>query len=123
MNKQDIEQKVIDCLSDLYVCGRVWEAWNYNTMTRDDFSLAREDENIVYDFTEMIMEIIATLTTDNLALMAQVETQGVALDKACKVLAKLCECPTSEYLEVYAAAGCNEGCADCWKAYLLEGDK
>ena len=31
-------------LSDAYYCTRVWEAWNFNTMSEDDFEQVDSEE-------------------------------------------------------------------------------
>ena len=31
-------------LSDAYYCNRVWEAWNFNTMSEDDFEQVDSEE-------------------------------------------------------------------------------
>jgi hypothetical protein len=38
-----------------YACGRVWEAWQYNTMTEDDFSPAWEDPYILANIVDTIL--------------------------------------------------------------------
>lgn len=105
MNKEYIEQRVIDCLSDLYHCSRGWEAWNYKVMTREDFSLARNDDNIVSAFTDMIIEIISYRT----------ERIEAALDKACVLLDRHAD---EDLIADYCKTIRNSG-ADCWKSMLL----
>lgn len=41
---------------EIYSCGRVHEAWSYGTMGLDDFSLAREDEDILDSLMEIALE-------------------------------------------------------------------
>lgn len=43
-------------LGDLYSCGRVWHAWQVGTMTENDFSIASEDDDIVYNFVSAARE-------------------------------------------------------------------
>lgn len=35
-------ERAIEFLKGLYVCGRDWSAWQYGTMTQDDFAPANE---------------------------------------------------------------------------------
>jgi hypothetical protein len=39
-------------LTSVYVCGRVWEAWQYGTMTEDDFQPASECEEVLDSLIE-----------------------------------------------------------------------
>ncbi len=48
-------------LGDLYYCGRVWSAWQVGTMTEDDFSIASEDDDIVYNFVSAAREAFKAL--------------------------------------------------------------
>lgn len=57
------EQKMIDCknkllniFDGLYSCSRVWEAWNYGTMDRNDFTRADEDDQVLGDFEELLKD-------------------------------------------------------------------
>lgn len=43
-------------LRDTYTCNRVWEAWGIGTMTQDDFSLACDDDDIIYDISKEFFE-------------------------------------------------------------------
>jgi len=43
--------------SDLYFCGRVWDAWWAGTMTEDDFSPAQRDENFIYSIARMLYTV------------------------------------------------------------------
>lgn len=43
-------------LGDLYYCGRVWSAWQVGTMTENDFGIASEDDDIVYNFVSAARE-------------------------------------------------------------------
>lgn len=42
--REAIKQIIIDHLTAVYVCNRVWEAWNVGTMDRDDFEPAQETD-------------------------------------------------------------------------------
>lgn len=46
-----------DILQDFYCCTRVWEAWNYGTMTEGDFTLCVGDKDIVFDTIASIRKI------------------------------------------------------------------
>lgn len=48
-NRVVFRDKAANMLKDLYCCTRVWEAWNYGTMSQDDFISADVDDNIVED--------------------------------------------------------------------------
>ena len=54
-----IEAAKVEALQHLsetvYLCGRVWEAWSYGTMTEDDFTPAVEDDEFV---DEMVRDIV-----------------------------------------------------------------
>lgn len=58
--------KLVDIISEqlklheLYSCSRSWEAWQYGTMTIEDFSLAGEDNDIVIDIVDEITSIPET---------------------------------------------------------------
>jgi hypothetical protein len=44
----DLREAIAEVLRDTtYSCGRVWQAWQYNTMTEDDFSPAWEDDELL----------------------------------------------------------------------------
>ena len=45
--KSRIREEACLILANLYWCGRVWEAWNYGTMSQSDFISADEDDDIV----------------------------------------------------------------------------
>ena len=45
-----------EVLQDFYSCTRVWEAWSYGTMSRDDFKLANEDDEILEDTARYLYE-------------------------------------------------------------------
>lgn len=46
---EELRQRVADCLREVYTCSRVWEAWQYNTMTEDDFAPAWESDDLIDD--------------------------------------------------------------------------
>jgi len=51
--KEDFNQELKKILTGHYSCSRVWEAWQYGTMTQDDFSPLEEDENIYNDIKSL----------------------------------------------------------------------
>ena len=51
--KPDIDIELRKILMWNYSCSRVWEAWQYWTMTQDDFSPLEEDENIYNDIKSL----------------------------------------------------------------------
>lgn len=48
------DEQLLDLLQGHYACTRVWEAWNVNTMTRDDFIPLEECDEVVEDFKTFI---------------------------------------------------------------------
>ena len=44
-------------LGDTYCCSRVWTAWQYNTMTEDDFSPVNEDEELLEGMAKEIIKL------------------------------------------------------------------
>ena len=42
--REAIKQIIIEHLTGVYICNRVWEAWNVGTMDQDDFEPAQETE-------------------------------------------------------------------------------
>ena len=59
--KDEQRQKLRDAfeqdLTDAYVCGRVWSAWQYGTMSEDDFQPASECEEVLDSLIESALEI------------------------------------------------------------------
>ncbi len=47
--KLEYFHKAIDILSGLYTCTRTWSAWDYETMTKDDFWEAQDVDDIVFE--------------------------------------------------------------------------
>jgi len=41
---------------EIYSCGRVYEGWSHGTMSLEDFSLAREDDDILDSLVEIALE-------------------------------------------------------------------
>lgn len=52
--RDELRDALAEVLGDVYVCSRVWEAWNVGTMTQDDFSPASEDEDLLDSLIEAI---------------------------------------------------------------------
>jgi hypothetical protein len=45
---EDLKKEISDYLGDTtYNCTRVWSAWEYGTMSRDDFKLAQDDDDFM----------------------------------------------------------------------------
>lgn len=44
--KEEMREKIANLLADDYACTRVWEAWQYGTMSRDDFILLSDTERV-----------------------------------------------------------------------------
>lgn len=71
----DLRDRIAEALADdIYVCTRVWEAWQHGTMTADDFEPASMDDNVI----ERIMWAIGD---------AHREAQAAALETAAGILA------------------------------------
>jgi len=48
-----------DALSEVtYTCSRTWEAWQYNTMTEDDFAPAWEDGELLASVVDSVLEAL-----------------------------------------------------------------
>ena len=65
---------VADSLDGTYLCGRVWSAWHYGTMSEDDFTPAGEDLDTVVSVAK------AAITAWIAAAPAAPEQDGVAQD-------------------------------------------
>jgi len=42
-------------LTSVYLCGRVWSAWNHGTMSEDDFQPADESDEFIEDITAAVV--------------------------------------------------------------------
>jgi hypothetical protein len=42
-----LREALAEALTSVYVCGRVWEAWNYGTMSEGDFQPAAECDEVL----------------------------------------------------------------------------
>ena len=63
-----------DALRDVaYSCGRVWEAWQYGTMTQDDFSPEWEDEELLASIADALLPLIIATRTAALEKLEGVE--------------------------------------------------
>ncbi|KAA0910652.1 hypothetical protein [Pusillimonas sp. ANT_WB101] len=56
--KEAVDEAVAHALGDAYDCNRVWEAWSYNTMGRDDFSLITEDSDRLREVSEAAIKAV-----------------------------------------------------------------
>ena len=55
--RERLENEFYDYLGEeIYACGRVHEAWGVGTMGLDDFSLAREDQDILDSLVEIALK-------------------------------------------------------------------
>jgi len=52
------ESAVADALDSALYCTRVWEAWDYGTMSEDDFKLVSEDRDSVAEITNAALEAV-----------------------------------------------------------------
>lgn len=54
-----LEKNFYDYLGEeIYACGRVHEAWGVGTMGLDDFSLAREDDDVLDSLVEIALKTL-----------------------------------------------------------------
>jgi hypothetical protein len=56
LNRDTIHDAIAENLTSVYICTRVWSAWNYGTMTRDDFMDATDCD----EFVESMIDSIET---------------------------------------------------------------
>jgi len=57
--RERLEKGLYDYLGEeIYTCGRVHEAWSFGTMGLDDFSLAREDDDVLDSLVEVALEAL-----------------------------------------------------------------
>jgi hypothetical protein len=56
-----LRDEVASALEDTYACTRVWEAWQYNTMTQNDFIPASEDDNVIQNVLNAFAPVLARL--------------------------------------------------------------
>jgi hypothetical protein len=61
--RKAVHDAVVDSLGpaddSIVACTRVWEAWDFGTMTRDDFHNACEDEEIVDAVVDAVVLVLA----------------------------------------------------------------
>ena len=62
--KQNLIEVLRSHLGDTYCCSRVWVAWQHNTMTEDDFSLASEDDELLDCLAQEILDEMNKLEND-----------------------------------------------------------
>lgn len=64
--REVIAEAISEVLRDtVYSCSRVWEAWQYNTMTPDDFSPAWEDEEVLDSAAAAVLVLFAAPPTES----------------------------------------------------------
>lgn len=56
--RERVQEAVAESMTGIYYCGRVWSAWGYGTMSRDDFSPAGEDDDIVANIVDAAVAAI-----------------------------------------------------------------
>lgn len=54
-SEEELRERIVNLVADDFACTRVWSAWDYGTMTRDDFEQLSE--------TERVDEILQLITT------------------------------------------------------------
>lgn len=57
MTREKSREIVLTILEDLYYCGRVWEAWDIGTMSKDDFILATEYDELIEEKIDKLLEV------------------------------------------------------------------
>ena len=54
--RDELAEKFAEALRDVaFTCSRVWEAWQYGTMTQDDFSPAWENEELIGSLVDAVL--------------------------------------------------------------------
>lgn len=61
VNDADIHQLTIDVLQGTLVCNRDWSAWQYKTMTDDDFLNSEDDEDFFGQAKGLIEDYLINL--------------------------------------------------------------
>lgn len=58
--KQFYYDKAVDFFNgkDLLYCTRVWNAWQYNSMSEDDFLNVEDDDDLIHELAEFIYDIV-----------------------------------------------------------------
>jgi len=51
-------EKAIEFVDDTLMCTRVWEAWVYNTMTKDDFVHTTDCDDRVFEIAEVLYNFV-----------------------------------------------------------------
>ena len=92
--REELQALVAESLRDVtYTCGRVWEAWQYGTMTDEDFAPAWEDDGLTGSMADEIMKAIKPRLAqtvgrlDALApgtVIAQLDNDGILVMAAAK---------------------------------------
>ena len=59
-NIEGIEEKIIHICKGNYSCGRVWTAWQYGTMTQEDFAPLEESEEFISEVMDLLKSEIDT---------------------------------------------------------------
>ncbi|MFB9283144.1 hypothetical protein [Pseudoclavibacter helvolus] len=98
--------KVLDGQEAMH-CTRVWEAWSYNTMTADDFSLVAEDD--------AALEELADAVLSSLALEPEARKEKPPVHLASDLWSAL-RLPDAEFDGYYE----RNGWADTWSNLLAE---
>ena len=55
---QLVTDAVVETLCSAYDCNRAWEAWNYGTMSQDDFSFVSDDPSRVEDIARAVVDAL-----------------------------------------------------------------
>jgi len=73
-----IRDALAEGLSEVaYLCGRVWEAWDYGTMGEDDFAPASEDEEFLDSLVVAVREAVKPRVIENVEEMDELPLKCV----------------------------------------------
>ena len=58
--REQIREAIASNLTSVYLCGRVWSAWSYGTMSEDDFIPAVNSETFLDYMADAIFKAVTT---------------------------------------------------------------
>ena len=56
LTDEELREAFAQSLTSTYVCGRVWSAWGYGTMSEDDFSPASECDELLDSLVQAVRQ-------------------------------------------------------------------
>ena len=66
--QDEIRDAALSILNDTYYCTRVWEAWQFGTMSEDDFVALDNYDEKINETIEIITNLISSLSTKSQSL-------------------------------------------------------